>query len=68
MDREKVVAVCSGGFDSIIMLNDLVRNPAYIVHLWSNPKMTYDRLPSETENASAKTVFRLKWHPNRFVP
>ena len=33
MARDKVVAVCSGGFDSIVMLNDLVRNPAYIVQV-----------------------------------
>lgn len=32
MNKEKVVAVCSGGFDSIVMLNDLARNPTYEVH------------------------------------
>lgn len=29
---EKIVALCSGGFDSIVMLNDLARNPSYDVH------------------------------------
>lgn len=30
---EKIVALCSGGFDSIVMLNDLARNPSYDVHV-----------------------------------
>ena len=33
MEREKVVALCSGGFDSIVMLNDLARNPLYDIHV-----------------------------------
>lgn len=33
MKKEKIVALCSGGFDSIVMLNDLARNPKYDVHV-----------------------------------
>ena len=33
MEKEKVVALCSGGFDSIVMLNDLARNLRYDVHV-----------------------------------
>ena len=33
MEKEKVVALCSGGFDSIVMLNDLARNPLYDIHV-----------------------------------
>lgn len=33
MEKIKVVALCSGGFDSVVMLNDLARNHLYDVYV-----------------------------------